>query len=131
MAGRTTPMTPVDAAWFHIDGPVNLALVTGLLLTRERLDFERVKEVYRRRLRRFDRFHQRVVEPPLPVGPPHWEDLPGFDVEQQMHHVALPAPRDRAAFLELVSDLASSPLDRERPSGRCTWSTTSRGAGPS
>ena len=115
MTGRTKPMTPLDAAWFHIDGPANLAQVTGLLLTRERLDFEKVKEVYRRRLPRFERFHQRVVEPVLPVGPPRWEDVPRFEVEEQMHHVAVPAPHDRAAFLELVSDLASTPLDRERP----------------
>ena len=108
-------MTPVDAAWFHIDGPANLAQVTGLLLTRKKLDFERVKKVYRRRLGRFDRFHQRVVEPALPLGPPRWEDVPRFEVDQQMHHVAVPAPHDKAALLELVSDLASTPLDRERP----------------
>ena len=27
------PMTPADAAWFHMDGPANLAIVTGLLVT--------------------------------------------------------------------------------------------------
>jgi WS/DGAT/MGAT family acyltransferase len=108
-------MTAVDAAWFHMDGPVNLAQVTGILLTREPLDFERVKDVYRRRLRRFDRFHQRVVEPVLPVGSPHWEDVPGFEVDQQMHHIALPAPHDEAALMALASDLAGTPLDRERP----------------
>ena len=115
MIGRAKPMTPVDAAWFHIDGPVNLAQVTGILLTREPLDFARVKEVYRRRLRRFDRFRQRVVEPAVPLGPPRWEDVLHFEVDQQMHHIGVPEPRDKAAFLELVSDLASTPLDRERP----------------
>jgi len=115
MIGRAKPMTPVDAAWFHIDGPVNLAQVTGILLTREPLDFARVKEVYRRRLRRFDRFRQRVVEPAVPLGPPRWEDVPHFEVDQQMHHIGVPEPRDKAAFLELVGDLASTPLDRERP----------------
>jgi WS/DGAT/MGAT family acyltransferase len=115
MSGRTKAMTPVDAAWFHIDGPTNLAQVTGILLTREPLDFARVKEVYRRRLGRFDRFRQRVVEPAVPLGPPRWEDVPHFEVDQHMHHVGVPEPRDKAAFLELVGDLASTPLDRERP----------------
>lgn len=108
-------MTPADAAWYHIDGPVNLAMVTGILLTREPLDFARVKGVYAHRLRRFERFQQRVVEPSLPIGTPHWEDVPHFDFGQQMHHVALPAPHDKAALIELVNDLASTPLDRARP----------------
>jgi len=94
---------------------VNLAMVTGILLTREPLDFARVKEVYAHRLRRFERFRQRVVEARLPIGTPHWEDVPHFDVGQQMHHVALPAPHDKAALIELISDLASTPLDRARP----------------
>ena len=115
MNGTTQAMTPVDAAWLHIDGPANLAQVTGILLTDEPLDFARVKEVYRRRLCRFDRFRQRVVEPPLPLGTPRWEDVPHFDVEQQMHRLALPAPHGKAALMDLVSDLASTPLDRQAP----------------
>jgi hypothetical protein len=59
---KSHPMTPVDAAWYHIDGPVNPAVIPSILLTRKPLDFEKVKAVYRHRLRRFERFRQRVVE---------------------------------------------------------------------
>jgi len=109
------PMAPVDAAWYHIDGPVNFAMVTGILLTKQALDFEKVKAVYRRRLARFDRFCQRVVETGFPIATPHWEEIPDFDIGQQLHHIALPEPCDRAALVELVSELAGTPLDRERP----------------
>jgi len=108
-------MTPVDAAWYHIDGPVNFALVTSIVLTREPLDFEKVKAVCRERLARFDRFHQRVVESGFPIAMPYWEDMPDFTIDQQIHHRALPAPYDRRALTDLISDLASTPLDRERP----------------
>ena len=111
----TRPLTPVDAAWYHIDGPVNLALVTGILFTKTPLDFERVKVVYERRLHRFPRFRQRVVERGFPIATPCWEDVPGFSVDQHLHHVALPAPRDTAALVSLISDLASTPLDRSLP----------------
>ena len=111
----TRPMTPVDAAWYHMDGPANLALVTGILLTRQPLDFERVKAVYTRRLAGFERFRQRVVESTLGLSTPHWEDVPGFEIDQHLHHVALPAPHDRRALTDLISDLASTPLDRELP----------------
>jgi diacylglycerol O-acyltransferase / wax synthase len=111
----THPMTPVDAAWFHIDGPVNLAQVTGIVLTREPLDFQKVLEVYRHRTLPFPRFRQRVVERGFPIATPQWEDVPCFDIEQHVHHIGLPKPRDEAALAELVSDLASTPLDREQP----------------
>ena len=111
----THPMTPVDAAWYHIDGPVNFAMVTGIVLTGEPLHFETVKAVFRERFSRFDRFAQRVVESGFPVPAPHWQDMPDFDLAQQIHHIALPEPRDQDALIELISDLASMPLDRERP----------------
>jgi WS/DGAT/MGAT family acyltransferase len=111
----TQPLTAVDAAWYHIDGPVNLALVTGILFTKTPLDFEKVKAVYERRLARFPRFRQRVVERGFPVATPYWEDVPGFTIAQHLHHLALPAPRDHATLVSLVSDLASTPLDRSLP----------------
>lgn len=110
----THPMHPVDAAWYHMDGPANLAMVTGILLTRERLDFRKVKAVYRHRLARFDRFRQRVVERGFPLASPEWEDVPNFDIDQHIHRVALPAPHDKVALMALVNDIASTPLDREQ-----------------
>ena len=112
---KSHPLTPVDAAWYHIDGPVNPAVITSILLTRKPLDFEKVKAVYTQRLARFERFGQRVVESGLPLVTPHWEDMPDFEIDQQLHHVALPSPGDRTALTELISDLASTPLDRARP----------------
>ena len=109
------PMSPVDAAWYHMDGPVNFAMVTGIMLMREPLSFDEVKAVYRQRLAPFARFRQRVVEKRFPVTAPHWEDMPDFDIGQQLHHIALPEPRDREALARLVSDLASTPLDHARP----------------
>ena len=111
----THPMSPVDAAWYHMDGPANLAMVTGILLTKERLEFKKVRSVYKRRLVRFDRFRQRVVERGFPISTPQWEDMPNFDIDQHIHQVALPAPHDEAALTALINDIASSPLDHEQP----------------
>jgi WS/DGAT/MGAT family acyltransferase len=111
----TYPMAPVDAAWYHMDGPANHAMITGVLTTRRPLSFEKVTGVFRRRLARFERYRQRVVEKGFPLASPCWEDVADFDVCQHLHHIALPAPHDRAALVDLVSDLASTPLDRARP----------------
>jgi diacylglycerol O-acyltransferase len=111
----THTMSPADAAWFHMDGPANLAMVTGILLTAQPLDFVAVRSLYRQRLLRFDRFRQRVVERGFPITSPCWEDVEDFDIDQHLHHVALPAPHDDAALRELVADLASTPLDHAHP----------------
>ena len=109
------PMTPADAAWFHMDGPANLAIVTGLLVTEKPLDFDKVREVVQTRLLSFERYSQRVVETGFPLATPHWEDMPHFDVDQHLHHIALPAPHDEEALRVLVSDIASIPLDHGQP----------------
>jgi WS/DGAT/MGAT family acyltransferase len=108
-------MSAVDTAWYHFDGPANTAVITSIMLTPTPLDFDRVKHLYKQRLPRFERFNQRVVERGLPYATPHWEEMPDFSVEQQMHHVALPPPGDDAALADLLSDLASTPLDHGRP----------------
>jgi diacylglycerol O-acyltransferase len=108
-------MSAADAAWFHNDGPANLAIVMGVILTRKPLDFERVRKIYRERLLSFDRFRQRVVEAGFPMATPHWQDMPHFDIDQHLHHIALAAPHDQAALVRLVNDLASMPLDHSLP----------------
>jgi diacylglycerol O-acyltransferase len=56
-----------------------------------------------------------VVEPRLGVGVPSWEDDRNFDLDRHIHHLAVPAPGDKRALEELVSDLIVSPLDRGKP----------------
>src|ERR1044072_9345559 len=48
------------------------------------------------------------------LGGVDWEDDPDFDVDRHLHHLALPAPGDRIALQELIGDLASTPLDRDK-----------------
>ncbi len=136
-------MAPVDAAWFHMDGSANLAMVTSVALTRKPLDFNKVKALYTQRLQAYPRFRQRVVEHGMPIPAPHWEDMPNFDIHQHLHHVALPAPlrktqgrpkssgapsggrdgqspdlggaHNRGELTELLSDICSTPLDPLQP----------------
>ena len=112
---KTYPMTAADAAWFHNDGPANLAIVMGVVLTKKPLNFERVRKIYSERILSFDRFRQRVVETGFPLPTPHWQDMPHFDIDQHLHHIALAAPHDEAALVRLVNDIASMPLDHALP----------------
>lgn len=112
----STRLSTADAAWLHMDRPTNLMVINSVLLFDEPVDWERVKEITQERLvDRYPKFRQRVVESRLPLQPPKWEDDPDFALEHHMHHLALPAPGDAAALQELVGDLMTMPLDRNRP----------------
>ena len=115
MCAQTTQLSPVDAAWLHMEHPTNLMMITGALLFKQPLDINRVRETYRERLLQFRRFRQRVVESPIPLGLPFWEDDPRFHFESHIHHIALPGEGTRAQLTDLLSDLASTPLDFSRP----------------
>jgi diacylglycerol O-acyltransferase / wax synthase len=106
-------MPAADAAWLHMDRAANPMVVNALVWLDEPLDWQRTREIFTQRIvERFPRFRQRVAEP---LGRPAFEDCPGFDLDQHMHRLALPAPGDQRALQELVNDLITPPLDRSRP----------------
>ena len=115
MTPQTKQMSPVDSAWLHMEEPTNLMMITGVSLLDKMPDLERFRKTLEVRLLTLDRFTMRVVEPVLPVGTPHWEVDPNFDLDAHVHRVALPAPGDMNELQRFISDLASTPLDFSKP----------------
>src|SRR5258707_9769732 len=109
-------MPAVDVAWLHMDRSTHLTVVTVVLSFATPVDWDRVKELCRERLIEcFPRFSQRVVESRVPWRRVIWEDDPRFDIEHHLHRLALPAPGDRTALMELVGDLMATALDHDKP----------------
>lgn len=108
-------MSPVDVAWYRMDRPNNPAVVTGLVRLGGPIDRETVTTVFEERLLPFERFRCRVVERGWPWALPYWEEIPDFDVRDHIHGRTLPESGGRADLLALVGDLASEPLDPDRP----------------
>jgi diacylglycerol O-acyltransferase / wax synthase len=109
-------LSAADAAWLHMDRPTNLMVINSLMLFDERVDFERLQRVVRRRLvDRYPRFRQRISERALALRPPSWEDDGDFALEHHVHHIALADPGDQQALHKLVGDLMATPLNRARP----------------
>jgi diacylglycerol O-acyltransferase / wax synthase len=112
----STRLSSADAAWLHMDRPTNLMVINAVLLFHQPVDWQRLREVVQTRMvDRYPKFHQRVIESRLPLRPPKWEDDPDYALEHHLHHRALPAPGDAAALQEMVGDLMTVPLDRNRP----------------
>lgn len=115
--GGIEPLSAADTTVLHLDDPTHPMVVTGVLTFAAPVDWEAlVPCLLDRLLERYPRFRQRVVEPgtgliPLVAG---WREV-DVDAGQHLTRVRLPAPGDRAALAELVSELAGAPLDPARP----------------
>jgi WS/DGAT/MGAT family acyltransferase len=107
-------MPAADAAWLHMDRPTNPMVVNAVVALGAPLDAGHAADVLEQRLvDRFPRFSQRVSDQ---LGrAPAFEDDPDFDLANHVHHLALPAPGDRAALQDLAGDLIGAPLDPGRP----------------
>src|SRR5512141_2848512 len=101
----------VDAAWLHMDTPTNLATITGVIMLDRAVEFERLKATIEIRLLVHRRFFQRVHEPALSLGLPHWDPDPEFDLDRHLVRVTLPEPAGQAELHQMVSELLSQPLD--------------------
>jgi len=112
---KTIPMNPVDAAWFHMDGPANTAVVTALLTARRRFDAAAVRGQLAHRLAPLPQFHRRVADAQTWTGAPAWIEDPALDIDQHVHHRALPPGAGDADLRALVEDLASQPLPQSMP----------------
>lgn len=111
----TEPFSPADAAWLHMEDPTNLMMITGIWTLDTPIDEELVRRLTEERFLRFRRFRMRVTGGRRPIELPRWEVDPTFDLAAHLHHVALPAPGERAQLQRLVSDLMSTPLDFSKP----------------
>ncbi len=108
-------MRSVDTAWLRMDDPTNLMIINGVMMFRGTLDLERVRRTVEARMLRYGRFGQRVMEQPLGVGAPYWEDDPNFHINSHVKRLALPDPGNDQTLQELVGDMMAVPMDLTKP----------------
>ena len=106
-------MSHPDAAWLQMDRPTNLMVITSALWFDAPIDEQALRAVVQERLvDSFPRFKQRIAQG---VTGPAWEDVPDFDLDLHIHHLALTAPGDQEVLQRTVGGLMSEALDRSRP----------------
>jgi WS/DGAT/MGAT family acyltransferase len=75
--------------------------------------------ILRRRMERttriIPRFRQRVLSPPLRIGPPRWTVEPTFDLDFHLRRMRLTAPGTERALLDVLQPMATTSFDRARP----------------
>jgi diacylglycerol O-acyltransferase len=110
-------LSDIDRTLLHLDDPTNRMLITGVMIFKAPIDLERLKATVQARLLRMPRFRQRLVWPRLGMDRPYWEDDPNFDLGYHLQRARLGGRQadDQSALQDVVSLLASTPLDRSRP----------------
>jgi WS/DGAT/MGAT family acyltransferase len=105
-------MSGVDTAWLRMDRPENLMMIVGIEIFEEPIAYEVLCRRLREKFLAFDRFRQKVVEDAAGYW---WEDDEDFRLEHHVRRVRLPKGGGDPHLRKLVGQLASEPLDRNRP----------------
>jgi WS/DGAT/MGAT family acyltransferase len=105
-------MSAVDTAWLRMDTPTNLMMIVGVLMFDGGFDLARFKRTVQKRLLRYPRFRQRVVQDPSGA---YWLDDAHFDIDNHVHAVNLPGAGGKEALEQYVAALTTQSLDPYKP----------------
>ena len=102
----------VDTAWLRMDRPSNLMQIVGVLLFEGQLDYERLRASVAHRMLSYRRFRQMAIADGSAYV---WQDDPDFNLDHHLHREVLPGAAGKAELEQFVADLASTPLNPNRP----------------
>lgn len=102
----------VDTAWLRMEQPTNLMMIVGVMMFDRKVRAADVKRVLKARWLGYRRFRQKAVQDAAGAW---WEEDTAFDMDAHVLGVDLPGKAGKEELEELVSELASTPLDFDRP----------------
>ncbi len=109
-------MSPMDASFLHIEGPMNPMHIGGVSIFEGPAPaFGRLEEMVAGKLGLVPRYRQKVRFVPLGLGRPVWVDDPHFQLSYHLRHSALPAPGDDAQLRRTAARIFAQHLDRNKP----------------
>ncbi|WP_280481226.1 WS/DGAT/MGAT family O-acyltransferase [Nocardia cyriacigeorgica] len=111
-------LTGLDASFLYLETGTQHLHVCALLIldpVEGTYSFDELKTELGRRLPLIPHMRRKVHEVPFNLDHPVWVDDPNFDLDYHVRRVGLPRPAGRAELAELIGDIASRPMDRDRP----------------
>ena len=105
-------MSGVDTAWLRMETPTNLMMIVGVMMFEEKLDLATVRRVIGARFLAYPRFRCRAAQDAVGAW---WESDGDPDMTWHVRKHPGRGRMGKAALENLVSDLASTPLDFSRP----------------
>ena len=103
-----------DALFLHLERDSAPLHVASLCIFEGQINRELCTRYLESKLRVIPRFRQRVVMPPLSVGPPTWQFADDFDVKEHVRGIRMKHGTERE-LKDIVSRILSRPLRRDKP----------------
>jgi WS/DGAT/MGAT family acyltransferase len=82
---------------------------------RSELNYESFKKSFAPGVSIIPPFHWRLVKVPFNVGLPRWYYDPELDIDYHVRRAAVPSPGGERELAEVISEIASTTLERDRP----------------
>ena len=115
-------LSGLDACFFAMETPTMRLHVSAVLVFAPEVPptpparfFERVRLTVEQRLHLVPPFRRRIVRVPFGLHHPVWVEDPDFDLDYHLRRASLPAPGGPRELSGFVGDVASRPLDLDRP----------------
>src|SRR5208282_295773 len=113
-------LTGLDASFLALETANTTGHVGGLAVldphgAPKPLTLARLTEVMAERLPLVPVLRRKLLNVPLGLDQPYWNDDADFDIEYHIRELALPSPGSDAQLNEQVARLHARPLDRSRP----------------
>jgi diacylglycerol O-acyltransferase len=109
-------MSPMDASFLHIEGPMNPMHIGGVSIFEGPAPaFERLEQMVAGKLGMVPRYRQKVRFVPLGLGRPVWVDDPHFNLSYHLRHTALPPPGSDDQLRRTAARIFAQHLDRAKP----------------
>ncbi|XVQ10104.1 WS/DGAT/MGAT family O-acyltransferase [Spirillospora sp. CA-255316] len=115
-------LNTVDATFLNAETTTTHAHIAGLAVVDAaarpggRLTVDAIADLVRERAHLAALpLRQRLVQVPLGLDHPYWEDDPDFRPERHIYEIGLPAPGTPDQLADAVGRLHERPLDRDRP----------------
>ncbi len=109
-------MSPMDASFLHIEGPMNPMHIGGVsIFEGPAPPFSDLEQMVDRKLGLVPRYRQKVRFIPLGLGRPVWVDDPHFNLSYHLRHSALPPPGSDEQLRRTAARIFAQRLDRGKP----------------
>lgn len=109
-------MEPADAVMWDIElDPVLRSTITAVAVLDRSPDWDRLRTRLERASRMIPRLRQRVIVPPMRLGPPRWVVDPHFELDYHLRRVRATGDGTLADVLAVAEPIAMDAFDRARP----------------
>lgn len=118
-SAESTPLTPEDLTFWYADQPRQRTTMAMLMLLDRAPEPERLRAAAARAVEAVPRLRQRVVEAPLGIALPRWEEDTTFDLDFHVRRYSLAAETglgsDLDGLFHTIGPIYERPFDRTRP----------------